>query len=140
MANLNENDFIVHHRYFLCGSLVFWVMGWLCLYFTGTDMYSYADNFLSHLFFILLFVLLFFGGPLSAIFLYSWKIEIKDNNLIAEKFWGRIRKEYSFDEDFKKRIELKSNGSIKIKFDDKITLTVDALAVGYRKLKQYLEL
>lgn len=135
----DERYFIVRQRYFFLGVSIFaWLMGWMSIYFAFDDMLAYADDLMSIIFCVCAFFILSLAGPFSTIFVCSWKIEVKGNVLIVLKLFGLIRKNYTFDDIISEKVIMKSKGTIRIKFNDGLSLQIDPLSIGYNRFKEKL--
>jgi hypothetical protein len=135
---MKEERAIVHHAFGLVASFLFWIMGWLCLYYAGYEIFKKIDDLISLIYTFFVFLIVSIVGPLSSILIYSWKIEVKDNVIKIFKIFGLIKKKYKFKSIKNENIKIKANGTIKIKFNDGFSICIDPFAVGYKKFVKLL--
>lgn len=90
---------------------------------------------------VLIFLVCFVGAPLG-VFLALWKLQIEGEYFYVSKFFGFIRRKYSFQELKNAEISIRKEGTkyeaIKIKFHDGVKLKIDPFCSGYKRFKEII--
>ena len=88
------------------------------------------------------FATIVFLGPYG-LFYYSWTLEVTNNRLKLSKLFGIIKREYAYSNIKTKTLipHQKNRGpsTIKIVFDDGVSVKIDGLSNNFKSLWSYLQ-
>jgi hypothetical protein len=121
-------------------SAFFWCFYWYAFLSNLDELFlSHINEIEGILFFGVGGLFVFILGPYGTLVEYSYKILISKDRVIVSKYFGLVKKNYSYDEFEKAKFLVKNRVKVTIIFHDSFSIKVNSLASNFLYLDKFIE-